>query len=213
MADNFMPARSFTDQQIADQFNQILPLIYDIVSGNAARKGYIPHRDIINALMAYGPQLGEALQSAGYQGYDPTWVAQYIRPGMQSAANWSAIQDYARSFYMHPNTDWEKSALGLMDQYQFGGVGTWETDRMKMINDILNMELFQGMTVNPATGQSGWTLGRILGGIGDWSAMQLSQAWQQLQQTIEEFERKIDELSLRFPVAPRTPDGTSGGAK
>jgi hypothetical protein len=43
--------------------------------------------------------------------------------------------------------------------------------------------------------------------------MQLSQGWEQLQQTIEEFERKIDELALRFPVAPRTPDGTSGGAK
>ena len=105
--------------------------------------------NLLNSLMGLGPQLAEILTKAGYSGYDPTWVTQYIRPGKLGVDDWSNMMNYARSFH---NTAWEPQALPMMDQYQMAGYmdpwKMWELEGHQRAN-----ELIRGQQFNPFTGQ------------------------------------------------------------
>ena len=136
-------------EQRTEMYGLPAQLLYDIVSGNLAPQGYSVNRNLLNSLMGLGPQLGEILSNAGYSGYDPTWVTQYIRPGKLGADDWANMMDYARSFH---NTVWESQALPLMDQYQMAGYmdpwKMWVLEGQQRAN-----ELIRGQQFNPFTGQ------------------------------------------------------------
>jgi hypothetical protein len=136
-------------EQRTEMYGLPAQLLYDIVSGNLARQGYSVNSNLLNSLMGLGPQLGEILSKAGYSGYDPTWVSQYIRPGKLGADDWANMMDYARSFH---NTTWESQALPMMDQYQMAGYTDpwkmWVLEEQQRAN-----ELIRGQQFNPFTGQ------------------------------------------------------------
>lgn len=138
-----------TPEQRVEMYGLPAQFLYDIVSGNLARQGYSVNSRLLNSLMGLGPQLAEILTKAGYSGYDPTWVTQYIRPGKLGADDWANMMDYARSFH---NTTWEDQALPLMDLYQMAGYmdpwKMWVLEGQQRAN-----ELIRGQQFNPFTGQ------------------------------------------------------------
>jgi hypothetical protein len=138
-----------TPEQRTEMYGLPAQLLYDIVSGNLARQGYSVNRNLLNSLVGLGPNLGQILSDAGYSGYDPTWVTQYIKPGKLGADEWANMMDYARSFH---NTTWEDQALPMMDQYQMAGYTDpwkmWVLEGQQRAN-----ELIRGQQFNPFTGQ------------------------------------------------------------
>ena len=136
-------------EQRTEMYGLPAQLLYDIVSGNLARQGYSVNSNLLNSLMGLGPDLGTILSKAGYSGYDPTWVTQYIKPGKLGADDWANMMDYARSFH---NTVWESQALPMMDQYQMAGYTDpwkmWVLEGQQRAN-----ELIRGQQFNPFTGQ------------------------------------------------------------
>lgn len=155
-----------TPEQRTEMYGLPAQLLYDIVSGNLARQGYSVNRNLLNSLMGLGPQLGEILSNAGYSGYDPTWVSQYIRPGNLGADDWANMMDYARSFH---NTAWESQALPMMDQYQMAGYldpwKMWVLEGQQRAN-----ELIRGQQFNPFTGQ--YEMVPQLAQQGQWATLQ-----------------------------------------
>jgi hypothetical protein len=170
-------------------------LLYDIVSGNLARQGYSVNRNLLNSLIGLGPNLGKILSDAGYSGYDPTWVTQYIKPGKLGADDWANMMDYARSFH---NTTWESQALPMMDQYQMAGYTDpwkmWVLEGQQRAN-----ELIRGQQFNPFTGQ--YEPVPELTQQGTWATLQVL------------LETLIDLLEQRMGGTGDSVGGSGGGTK